>query len=55
MKMKHLVKETRIWKKDYLELDVKIAEQRKAYCKKQTKLGRKDAFRIYEESRRKFK
>lgn len=55
MKMKEIVKETRIWKKDYLNLDVKIAEQRKEYCKLQVLSGRKDTYEIYEESRRLFK
>ena len=55
MKMKDIVNETRIWKKDYLNLDVKIAEQRREYCRKQTRLGRKDHHKIFEESRRLFK
>ena len=55
MKMKDIVKETRIWKEDYLNTDVVVAEKRKQYCIKQTKSGRKDSFKIWQEARRKYK
>ena len=55
MKMKDIVKETRIWKSDYLDLDVKVAEKRKEYCLEQHRLGRTDGYAIYQESRRKYK
>lgn len=55
MKMKEKVKETRIWKTEYLNLDVSVAEQRQEYCKIQTESGRKDHYKIYEEARRKYK
>lgn len=55
MKMREVVRETRIWKEDYLNLDVKVAEQRREYCKIQNLSGRKDHYKIYEEARRLFK
>lgn len=55
MKMKEIVKEQRIWKDEYLNLDVKVAEQRREYCRMQTQSGRKDHYTIYEEAKRFFK
>ena len=48
--MREVVRETRIWKEDYLNLDVKVAEQRREYCKIQNLSGRKDHYKIYEEA-----
>jgi len=45
----------RIYKTEYLNLDVSVAEKRHEYCRKQSKSGRKDHYKIYEEARRKFK
>lgn len=55
MKMKDKVKEPRIWKDAYLNLDVKVAEQRSEYFKIQYISGRKDTYKIYEEAKRLFK
>tara|TARA_R100000231_G_scaffold137375_1_gene113677 strand:- start:919 stop:1086 length:168 start_codon:yes stop_codon:yes gene_type:complete len=55
MKMREVVKETRIWKEEYLNLDVIVAKQRSEYCKIQNMSGRKDHYKIYEEARRLFK
>ena len=55
MKMREVVRETRIWKEEYLNLDVKVAEQRREYCKIQNMSGRKDSFKIYTEAKRLFK
>ena len=57
MKMKEIIPmmNQRIYKTEYLNLDVSVAEKRKEYCRKQNKIGRKDHYKIYEEARRKFK
>lgn len=55
MKVREIVTNPHIWKTDYLNLDVKIAEKRKEYCKLQTKLGRKDSYNIYLEAKRRYK
>ena len=47
--------EQRYWKTDFLNTYVSTIKKRKEYCKQQTLLGRKDHYKIYEESRRKFK
>ena len=57
MKMKEIIPtmNQRIYKTEYLNLDVSVAEKRHEYCRKQSKSGRKDHYKIYEEARRKFK
>ena len=57
MKMKEIIPTMnhRLFKPEYLNLDVSVAEKRQEYCRKQSKSGRKDHYKIYEEARRKYK
>jgi hypothetical protein len=55
MKVKDVITNTRLWKKEYLNLDLNIANKRKEYCRKQTSLGRKDHYTIYTEAKRLFR
>ena len=55
MKVKDVITNPRLWKKEFLNLSLDIANERKEYCKKQFGLGRRDTYAIYTEAKRLFR
>jgi len=55
MKVKDVITNPRLWKKEFLNLSLDIANERKEYCKKQFGLGRRDTYTIYTEAKRLFR
>ena len=55
MKVKDVIVNPRVWKKEFLNLSLNVANKRREYCKEQTSLGRKDHYIIYTEAKRLFR